>query len=289
MWKVLPFEDGKNSVVPKTASDSDLGVGSGGPSGMGSSCVVECHRVSKSFGNIQVLFDVDLQVREAEVLCILGPSGAGKSTLLRCINHLEGIDGGWVKVGGQIIGYELKADKLHELPESVIRHQRGLSGMVFQHFNLFPHFTVLENVMVGPVELQKEPKAQVEIRAREFLGRVGLGEKISAYPTQLSGGQQQRVAIARALAMNPRVLLFDEPTSALDPEVVGEVLAVMLELAQEGRTMIVVTHEVGFAREAADRVAFMFDGKIAEIGPAKSVLERPTEARTAEFLAHVLV
>jgi polar amino acid transport system ATP-binding protein len=251
--------------------------------------IVECHAVSKSFGAVRVLQGVDLDVHESEVLCILGPSGAGKSTLLRCINHLEGIDGGWIKVAGQIIGYELRAGKLHELPERAIRHRRGLSGMVFQHFNLFPHFTVLENVMVGPVELQKEPKAQVEARARGFLDRVGLGDKISAYPAQLSGGQQQRVAIARALAMNPRVLLFDEPTSALDPEVVGEVLAVMLELAQEGRTMIVVTHEVGFAREAANRVAFMFDGRIDEIGPARSVLEKPTQARTAEFLAHVLV
>lgn len=251
--------------------------------------VVECHGVSKSFGSVHVLRGVDLHVRESEVLCILGPSGAGKSTLLRCINHLEGIDGGWITVAGQIIGYELRAGKLHELPERVIRHQRGLCGMVFQHFNLFPHFTALENVMVGPVELQKEPKNQVEARARGFLDRVGLGDKMAAYPAQLSGGQQQRVAIARALAMNPRVLLFDEPTSALDPEVVGEVLAVMLELAQEGRTMIVVTHEVGFAREAADRVAFMFDGKIAEIGPAKGVLESPSEPRTAEFLAHVLV
>jgi polar amino acid transport system ATP-binding protein len=251
--------------------------------------VVEFHGVSKSFGSVHVLRGVDLHVRESEVLCILGPSGAGKSTLLRCINHLEGIDGGWIKVAGQVVGYELRGSKLHELPERLIRHQRGLSGMVFQHFNLFPHFTALENVMVGPVEIQKEPKAEVEARARGFLDRVGLGDKLSAYPAQLSGGQQQRVAIARALAMNPKVLLFDEPTSALDPEVVGEVLAVMLELAQEGRTMIVVTHEVGFAREAADRVAFMFDGKIAEIGPAKSVLENPTEPRTAEFLAHVLV
>jgi len=250
--------------------------------------VVECHGVSKSFGSVHVLRGVDLQVRESEVLCILGPSGAGKSTLLRCINHLEGIDGGWIKVAGQIIGYELRGDKLYELPERVIRHQRGLSGMVFQHFNLFPHFTALENVMVGPVELQKEPKAEVEARARSFLDRVGLADKMTVYPAQLSGGQQQRVAIARALAMNPKVLLFDEPTSALDPEVVGEVLSVMLELAQEGRTMIVVTHEVGFAREAADRVAFMFDGKVAEIGPAKAVLDSPSEARTAEFLAHVL-
>ncbi|MDA8149401.1 MAG: amino acid ABC transporter ATP-binding protein [Actinomycetota bacterium] len=251
--------------------------------------VVELHGVSKSFGNVHVLRGVDLHVRESEVLCVLGPSGAGKSTMLRCINHLEGIDAGWIKVAGQIIGYELRGSKLHELPERLIRHQRGLSGMVFQQFNLFPHFNVLENVMVGPVELQKEPKAQVEARARGFLDRVGLGDKVSAYPAQLSGGQQQRVAIARALAMNPKVLLFDEPTSALDPEVVGEVLAVMLELAQEGRTMIVVTHEVGFAREAADRVAFMFDGRITETGPAKSVLESPREARTAEFLAHVLV
>lgn len=261
----------------------------GGVSIEGSPDVVECHAVSKSFDKVHVLRGVDLDVHESEVLCILGPSGAGKSTLLRCINHLEGIDGGWVKVAGHIIGYELRAGKLHELSERTIRHQRGLCGMVFQHFNLFPHLTVLENVMVGPVEIKKEPRARVEVLAREFLDRVGLGDKISTYPTQLSGGQQQRVAIARALAMNPRVLLFDEPTSALDPEVVGEVLAVMLELAQEGRTMIVVTHEVGFAREAADRVAFMFDGKIAEIGPAKSVLEKPSEARTAEFLAHVLV
>src|SRR5579862_780455 len=251
--------------------------------------VVECHAVSKSFGSLQVLKGVDLRVRESEVLCILGPSGAGKSTLLRCINHLEGIDGGWIKVAGQIMGYELKGGKLHELPERIIRQQRALCGMVFQHFNLFPHFTALDNVMVGPVELQKQPRGQVEKRARALLDRVGLGSKATEYPSRLSGGQQQRVAIARALAMEPKVLLFDEPTSALDPEVVGDVLAVMLELAREGRTMIVVAHEVGFAREAADRAAFMFDGRITEIGAARTVLEKPTETRTAEFLAHVLV
>ncbi|MGH8988482.1 MAG: amino acid ABC transporter ATP-binding protein [Acidimicrobiales bacterium] len=250
--------------------------------------MVQCHSVAKSFGSIRVLRGVDLEVRESEVLCILGPSGAGKSTLLRCINNLESIDGGWIKVTDQIIGYELRGGRLYELPERVIRRQRGLCGMVFQHFNLFPHFTALQNVMLGPVEILKETRGEVEARARILLDRVGLATKLSAYPAQLSGGQQQRVAIARALAMNPRVMLFDEPTSALDPEVVGEVLKVMLELAQEGRTMIVVTHEVGFAREAADRVAFMFDGRIAEIGPARSVLEHPSEARTAEFLSHVL-
>ena len=250
--------------------------------------VVECHAVVKSFGSVHVLRSVDLEVKESEVLCILGPSGAGKSTLLRCINHLEGIDGGWIRVTDQIMGYELKGGKLHELHERAIRRQRGLCGMVFQHFNLFPHFTALQNVMLGPVEILKEPRDQVEARARTLLDRVGLSSKMSAYPSELSGGQQQRVAIARALAMNPRVMLFDEPTSALAPEVVGEVLTVMLELAREGRTMIVVTHEVGFAREAADRVAFMFDGRITEIGPARSVLEKPSEARTAEFLSHVL-
>ncbi len=254
----------------------------------GNRTVVECHSVAKSFGSVHVLRAVDLEVKESEVLCILGPSGAGKSTLLRCINHLESIDGGWIKVTDQVVGYELKGGKLHELPERVIRRQRGLCGMVFQHFNLFPHFTALQNVMLGPVEILKQPRAEVENRSRMLLERVGLANKTSAYPSQLSGGQQQRVAIARALAMNPRVMLFDEPTSALDPEVVGEVLRVMLELAEEGRTMIVVTHEVGFAREAADRVAFMFDGRIAEIGPARSVLEKPSEPRTAEFLSHVL-
>jgi polar amino acid transport system ATP-binding protein len=258
------------------------------PAKDGNRAVVECHSVVKSFGSVHVLRAVDLAVRESEVLCILGPSGAGKSTLLRCINHLEGIDGGWIKVTDQIVGYQLRGGKLHELPERMIRRQRGLCGMVFQHFQLFPHFTALQNVMLGPVEVLKQPREEVEARARAVLERVGLASKVSSYPAQLSGGQQQRVAIARALAMNPKVLLFDEPTSALDPEVVGEVLAVMLELAEEGRTMIVVTHEVGFAREAADRVAFMFDGVITEIGPARSVLEKPSEARTAEFLSHVL-
>lgn len=251
--------------------------------------VVEFHNVSKWFGSTQALRDVNLQVREAEVLCILGPSGAGKSTLLRCINHLEPIDRGWITVAGEIIGYELRGGKLHELPERVVRRQRGMCGMVFQHFNLFPHFTALQNVMMGPCELLKQPRDLVEARARTLFERVGLGDKMDAYPSQLSGGQQQRVAIARALAMEPRVLLFDEPTSALDPEVVGEVLAVMFEIAKEGRTMIVVTHEVGFAREAADRVAFMFDGQVTEVGPARSVLANPSEARTAEFLAHVLI
>ncbi len=255
----------------------------------GNRTVVECHSVVKSFGSVHVLRSVDLEVRESEVLCILGPSGAGKSTLLRCINHLEGIDGGWIKVTDQIIGYELRGNKLHELSERAVRRQRGLCGMVFQHFNLFPHFTALQNVMLGPVEILKQPRGEVEARSRLLLDRVGLASKVSAYPSQLSGGQQQRVAIARALAMNPRVLLFDEPTSALDPEVVGEVLRVMLELADEGRTMIVVTHEVGFAREAADRVAFMFEGRITEIGAARAVLEKPSEARTAEFLSHVLI
>lgn len=251
--------------------------------------IVEFHNVSKWFGSTPALREVNLSVKESEVLCILGPSGAGKSTLLRCINHLEPVDSGWITVAGEIMGYALKGGKLHELPERVIRRQRGMCGMVFQHFNLFPHFTALQNVMMGPCELLKQPREQVEFRAKKLLERVGLRDKMEAYPSQLSGGQQQRVAIARALAMEPRVLLFDEPTSALDPEVVGEVLSVMLELAEEGRTMIVVTHEVGFARQAADRVAFMFDGRVTEVGPARSVLANPSETRTAEFLAHVLV
>src|SRR5579862_8414933 len=246
--------------------------------------VVECHAVSKSFGSLQVLKGVDLRVRESEVLCILGPSGAGKSTLLRCINHLEGIDGGWIKVAGQIMGYELKGGKLHELPERIIRQQRALCGMVFQHFNLFPHFTALDNVMVGPVELQKQPRGQVEKRARALLDRVGLGSKATEYPSRLSGGQQQRIAIARALAMQPKVLLFDEPTSALDPETVGEVLQVMKELASDGMTMIVVTHEMGFAREVAHRVVVLDQGELIEQGPPEQIFTAPEHPRTRAFL-----
>lgn len=250
--------------------------------------VVRTVGLRKSFGANEVLKGIDLEVAQGEVLCILGPSGSGKSTLLRCINHLEVPDKGYVWVDGQIIGYELRGNVLHELPIRRLRAQQSQLGMVFQHFNLFAHRTVLGNVTEGPMVVGRLTREAAQSRAMELLDLVGLADKADAWPSQLSGGQKQRVAIARALAMEPRVMLFDEPTSALDPELVGEVLEVMRNLALAGTTMIVVTHEVGFAREVADRVVVMIAGEVRESGPADEVLGNPADPRVRSFLGRVL-
>ncbi|AKJ14098.1 arginine ABC transporter ATP-binding protein [Streptomyces incarnatus] len=252
------------------------------------SVMVDIRSVHKSFGPLDVLKGIDLQVRTGEVTVVLGPSGSGKSTLLRTINHLEKVDRGEISVDGALMGYRRAGDKLYELPEREVLRQRTRIGFVFQNFNLFPHLTVLDNVVEAPVSALKRPRKEAAERARRLLGRVGLEDKAGAYPRQLSGGQQQRVAIARALALEPRLLLFDEPTSALDPELVGEVLDVIRDLAARGTTMIVVTHEIAFAREVADTVVFMADGRIVEQGPPGEVLDRPRHARTRAFLAKVL-
>ncbi len=251
--------------------------------------MVQAEAVHKRFGRNEVLRGVDLTVAPGEVLCLLGPSGSGKSTFLRCINHLEKINAGRLSVDGELVGYRLVGDKLHELRESEVARKRAEIGMVFQHFNLFGHMTALENVTCAPVFVKHESRAQARERARELLDRVGLADKHAAYPAQLSGGQQQRVAIARALAMEPKLMLFDEPTSALDPELVGEVLDVMRALATDlGMTMVVVTHEMGFAREVADKVAFMDGGVVVEEGPPAEVLSSPRHERTRAFLSKVL-
>ncbi|RIJ76403.1 amino acid ABC transporter ATP-binding protein [Nakamurella silvestris] len=250
--------------------------------------VVEAVGVHKSFGSLEVLRGIDMQVAEGEVVCIIGPSGSGKSTFLRCINHLERINAGLLSVHGQLVGHRLVGEKLYELKDKDICTRRAEIGMVFQQFNLFPHMTVLQNIIEAPVGVKGENKKVVTARAMELLGRVGLADKRNAYPRHLSGGQQQRVAIARALAMQPRLMLFDEPTSALDPEMVGEVLAVMKDLAREGMTMVVVTHEMGFAREVADRVVFMDEGRIAEQGTPHELMSNPTHPRTRAFLDSVL-
>ncbi|SHG70542.1 amino acid ABC transporter ATP-binding protein [Geodermatophilus nigrescens] len=249
---------------------------------------VEVHGVSKSYGGVEVLHDVDLVVEPGTVTVVLGPSGSGKSTLLRCLNHLEKVDRGFVALDGELVGYRRRGDTLHELKEKELLRQRTRFGFVFQSFNLFPHLTALENVVEAPVSAQGRPRAQVEAEARVLLDRVGLADRAGAYPRQLSGGQQQRVAIARALAMRPAVLLFDEPTSALDPELVGEVLGVIEDLARDGTTMVVVTHEIGFARKAADQVVFMDAGRVVESGPPDQVLDAPRHDRTRAFLARVL-
>jgi polar amino acid transport system ATP-binding protein len=250
--------------------------------------MVSIEGVSKSYGHHQVLFDVDLAVGHRETVCVIGPSGCGKSTLLRCINNLEEIGSGRILVDGSLVGYRLENGRLHELREKVACHQRTHVGMVFQHFNLFPHMTALENVTFAPMRVKRESRQSAAERARELLARVGLGDKAAAYPSQLSGGQQQRVAIARAMAMRPKVMLFDEPTSALDPELVGEVLNVMRDLALSGMTMIVVTHEMGFAREVADKVVFMDCGRIVEQGTADEMLSNPQHERSRSFLSAVL-
>ncbi|MER7933762.1 amino acid ABC transporter ATP-binding protein [Streptomyces sp. NPDC093272] len=252
------------------------------------SVMVDIRSVHKRFGTLEVLKGIDLQVRAGEVTVVLGPSGSGKSTLLRTINHLEKVDRGVISVDGALIGYRRSGDKLYELPEREVRRQRTRIGFVFQNFRLFPHLTVLENVIEAPVAALGRPRAEAVAAARLLLERVGLAEKADAYPRQLSGGQQQRVAIARALALRPRLLLFDEPTSALDPELVGEVLDVIRDLARQGTTMIIVSHEIGFAREVADTVVFMADGRIVEAGPPAQVLDAPREERTRTFLSKVL-
>ncbi|GHJ26904.1 MULTISPECIES: amino acid ABC transporter ATP-binding protein [Streptomyces] len=250
--------------------------------------LVRAEGVHKYFGDLHVLQGIDLEVGAGEVLCLLGPSGSGKSTFLRCINHLETIHSGRIWLGDEIIGYQQQGTRLVERPEREIVRQRRAMGMVFQRFNLFPHRTALENVIEGPVRVKGMSARSARERGTELLERVGLGGKLDAYPRQLSGGQQQRVAIARALAMEPTLMLFDEPTSALDPELVGEVLTVMKDLADSGLTMIVVTHEIGFAREVADRVAFMDGGQIVEIGTPAEVIDSPRHERTRAFLSRVL-
>ncbi len=257
------------------------------------STMVDVRGVHKFFGDLHVLKGIDLVVRPGEVCVVLGPSGSGKSTLLRCVNELEKISAGRIYVAGELLGYREEVHKdgsvvLHDLPDKVISRQRSHIGMVFQRFNLFPHMTALENVMEAPVQVAGHPKAQARTQALELLARVGLSDRANHYPAQLSGGQQQRVAIARALAMEPALMLFDEPTSALDPELVGEVLTVMKDLARSGMTMVVVTHEIGFAREVADNVVFMDDGQIVEMGPPSEVIANPQEARTRDFFSKVL-
>ncbi|WP_308011206.1 amino acid ABC transporter ATP-binding protein [Streptomyces olivaceus] len=250
--------------------------------------MVDIRSIHKSFGPLEVLKGIDLTVRTGEVTVVLGPSGSGKSTLLRTVNHLEKVDRGTISVDGALVGYRRTGDRLRELPEREVLKQRTRIGFVFQNFHLFPHLTVLENITEAPVSALGRPRREAVEAARRLLERVGLADRASAYPRHLSGGQQQRVAIARALALRPRLLLFDEPTSALDPELVGEVLDVIKDLARQGTTMIVVTHEIGFAREVADTVVFMDDGRIVEQGPPGDLLDRPRHERTRAFLSKVL-
>uniref|UniRef100_A0AAU2VH55 ABC-type polar-amino-acid transporter n=1 Tax=Streptomyces sp. NBC_00003 TaxID=2903608 RepID=A0AAU2VH55_9ACTN len=250
--------------------------------------MVKAEGVHKSFGPAHILKGIDLEVAEGEVFCLIGPSGSGKSTFLRCINHLEQINAGRLYVDGELVGYRQKGDKLYELKDSEVALKRRDIGMVFQRFNLFPHMTAVENVMEAPVQVKRESKAVARERALKLLDRVGLADKAGNYPSQLSGGQQQRVAIARALAMEPKLMLFDEPTSALDPELVGDVLDVMRGLAEDGMTMIVVTHEMGFAREVGDSLVFMDDGVVVEAGNPRDVLTNPQHDRTKSFLSKVL-
>ena len=250
--------------------------------------MVEARGVAKAYGPLQVLKGLDLKVRKGEVTCLIGPSGSGKSTFLRCINHLEQHDSGVLRVDGELVGYELRNNKLFERSPKQICSQRANIGMVFQRFNLFQHLNVLENITIGQEKVKGANEDEAKKRARDLLARVGLEEKEKAYPVQLSGGQQQRVAIARALAMDPKLMLFDEPTSALDPELVGEVLDVMRDLARSGMTMIVVTHEMGFAREVANSVYFLDQGVIEESGEPNQVLNSPRTERLRSFLSKVL-
>ena len=250
--------------------------------------MVKAEAVHKSFGRLEVLKGISLEVRPSEVMCLLGPSGSGKSTFLRCINHLEKIDAGRLYVDGDLVGYRQQGDKLYELRESEVAVERAQIGMVFQRFNLFPHMNVLQNVIEAPTRVKGVRREAAVQQARELLDRVGLADKIDAYPAQLSGGQQQRVAIARALAMEPKLMLFDEPTSALDPELVGDVLDAMRQLARDGMTMVVVTHEIGFAREAGDTLVFMDEGVVVESGNPREVLSNPKHERTQAFLSKVL-
>jgi polar amino acid transport system ATP-binding protein len=250
--------------------------------------MVKAERVCKSFGALQVLKGITLEVGKGQVLVMVGPSGSGKSTFLRCINHLEQVNAGRLYVDGDLIGYRDRGSKLHEMSPRDAAKQRRDIGMVFQHFNLFPHRTALENIIEAPVHVKRVKKDAAVARGKDLLNQVGMSEKAEAYPAQLSGGQQQRVAIARALAMNPKLMLFDEPTSALDPELVGEVLEVMKKLAAEGMTMVVVTHEMGFAREVANQLVFMDGGVVVESGPPREVLAKPQHERTKAFLSKVL-
>jgi polar amino acid transport system ATP-binding protein len=250
--------------------------------------MVRAEGVRKSFGHVEVLKGIDLEVAPGEVVCVIGPSGSGKSTFLRCINHLEKVDAGRLWVDGHLVGYRERGGKLHELPDREVAAQRRDIGMVFQRFNLFPHMTALENVVEAPIGVKGVRREEARARGVELLERVGLGERVHNYPNQLSGGQQQRVAIARALAMEPKLMLFDEPTSALDPELVGEVLDVMRGLAESGMTMVVVTHEMGFAREVGDSLVFMDDGVVVEAGDPRRVLTDPQHPRTQAFLSKVL-
>ena len=250
--------------------------------------MVKAESVCKNFGALKVLKGVTLEVQRGQVLCIVGPSGSGKSTFLRCVNHLEEVNAGRLYVDGDLIGYRERGGKLHEMPPREAAKQRRDIGMVFQHFNLFPHRTALANIIEAPIQVKGVKKDKALERARDLLDQVGLGDKAEAYPAQLSGGQAQRVAIARALAMDPKLMLFDEPTSALDPELVGEVLGVMKTLASEGMTMVVVTHEMGFAREVADQLVFMDGGVIVESGDPREVLSNPKQERTKAFLSKVM-
>ena len=250
--------------------------------------MVKAEAVHKWFGRLEVLRGIDLEVYPKEVMCMVGPSGSGKSTFLRCINHLEKIDSGRLSVDGQLVGYRQRGDKLYELPDREVCKKRSEIGMVFQSFNLFPHMTALENITEAPMRVKKESRTSAMDQGRALLERVGLAEKEKSYPRQLSGGQQQRVAIARALAMQPKLMLFDEPTSALDPELVGDVLDVIRRLAQDGMTMVVVTHEMAFAREVGDSLVFMDAGVILEYGKPRDVLANPRHERTQAFLSKVL-
>ncbi|MGW9369600.1 amino acid ABC transporter ATP-binding protein [Streptomyces xanthophaeus] len=250
--------------------------------------MVHAQGVRKHFGKLEVLKGIDLTVGRGQVCCLLGPSGSGKSTFLRCINHLDRVDGGRLAVDGELVGYRQNGLRLHELKEKEVAARRRDIGMVFQRFNLFPHMTALENVMEAPVNVCGVNRTQAKADAHDLLERVGLGDRAGHYPAQLSGGQQQRVAIARALAMKPKLMLFDEPTSALDPELVGDVLDVMRQLAADGMTMVVVTHEIGFAREVGDTAVFMDDGVVVESGDPRQVLVEPEQERTRAFLSKVL-
>jgi polar amino acid transport system ATP-binding protein len=250
--------------------------------------IVRARSIRKSFGENEILKGIDLNISAGQLVCIIGPSGSGKTTLLRCLNRLESIDSGRIWINGELLGYvELPDGRIMERRYEDLRRQRQSIGMVFQRFNLFPHMTALENVVEGPWKIKGRPRAAAIARAEELLASVGLGDRMHFHPAQLSGGQQQRVAIARALAMEPKLMLFDEPTSALDPELVGEVLAVMQDLARTGMTMVVVTHEMSFARDVADHVIFMADGTVVEAGSAEKVLGDPQHRRTADFLARV--
>ena len=253
-----------------------------------SNVMVEAQGVRKSYGHLEILKGIDLQVQRGSVTCLIGPSGSGKTTFLRCINHLEKINAGRIYVDGSLVGYTERNGRLHEMKDKQTALSRRASGMVFQRFNLFPHMTIMENIIEAPIQVQGRKRREITAEAQVLLDRVGLGDRGRSYPQELSGGQQQRVAIARALAMKPQLMLFDEPTSALDPELVGEVLDVMKDLAEEGMTMVVVTHELGFARQVADHVVFMDGGVVVESGPPSEVLDNPQNERTRAFLSKVL-